>query len=391
MKYDFDTIVDRYNTGSVKYDTVERSGMPADVMPMWVADMDLRAPDEIVSRMRQLCDFGVYGYTMVTDSYFDAVRNWFSSRFDWEVESKWLVTTPGVVFALSAAVKAFTEPGEGVLIQRPVYYPFTEVVENNGRVVVNNSLRYDKGSYAIDYEDLEAKLARDDVKLMLICSPHNPVGRVWTRDELSKVCRLCLKYNVKMVSDEIHADFVFANREHVPLASLSEQVRENCVVCTAPSKSFNLAGLQISNIFIPNRDMRHAFRRELEKTGLFGVNMVGLCACQAAYESGGEWLDQLKEYLEGNIQFLKSFVNEHMPRIKVVDTEGTYLVWMDLQELNLVDQKDFIVNKAGLWLDTGSMFGEEGLGFERINVACPRAVLEEALNRLKRAYDALID
>lgn len=391
MKYDFDTIVDRYNTGSVKYDTAERSGMPADVMPMWVADMDFRAPDEIVSRMRQLCDFGVYGYTMVTDSYFDAVRNWFSSRFDWEVERKWLVTTPGVVFALSAAVKAFTEPGEGVLIQRPVYYPFTEVVENNGRVVVNSSLRYDKGSYAIDYEDLEAKLARDDVKLMLICSPHNPVGRVWTRDELSKVCRLCLKYNVKMVSDEIHADFVFANREHVPLASLSEQVRENCVVCTAPSKSFNLAGLQISNIFIPNRDMRHAFRRELEKTGLFGVNMVGLCACQAAYESGGEWLDQLKEYLEGNIQFLKSFVNEHMPRIKVVDTEGTYLVWMDLQELNLVDQKDFIVNKAGLWLDTGSMFGEEGRGFERINVACPRAVLEEALNRLKRAYDALID
>lgn len=391
MKYDFDTIVDRYNTGSVKYDTVERSGMPADVMPMWVADMDFRAPDEIVSRMRQLCDFGVFGYTMVTDSYFDAVRNWFSSRFDWEVERKWLVTTPGVVFALSAAVKAFTEPGEGVLIQRPVYYPFTEVVENNGRVVVNSSLRYDKGSYAIDYEDLEAKLARDDVKLMLICSPHNPVGRVWTRDELSKVCRLCLKYNVKMVSDEIHADFVFANREHVPLASLSEQVRENCVVCTAPSKSFNLAGLQISNIFIPNRDMRHAFRRELEKTGLFGVNMVGLCACQAAYESGGEWLDQLKEYLEGNIQFLKSFVNEHMPRIKVVDTEGTYLVWMDLQELNLVDQKDFIVNKAGLWLDTGSMFGEEGRGFERINVACPRAVLEEALNRLKRAYDALID
>lgn len=391
MKYDFDTIVDRYNTGSVKYDTAERSGMPADVMPMWVADMDFRAPDEIVSRMRQLCDFGVFGYTMVTDSYFDAVRNWFSSRFDWEVERKWLVTTPGVVFALSAAVKAFTEPGEGVLIQRPVYYPFTEVVENNGRVVVNNSLRYDKGSYAIDYEDLEAKLARDDVKLMLICSPHNPVGRVWTRDELSKVCRLCLKYNVKMVSDEIHSDFVFSNREHVPLASLSEQVRENCVVCTAPSKSFNLAGLQISNIFIPNRDMRHAFRRELEKTGLFGVNMVGLCACQAAYESGGDWLDQLKEYLEGNIQFLKSFVNEHMPRIKVVDTEGTYLVWMDLQELNLVDQKDFIVNKAGLWLDTGSMFGEEGLGFERINVACPRAVLEEALNRLKRAYDALID
>ena len=391
MKYDFDTIVDRYNTGSVKYDTAERSGMPADVMPMWVADMDFRAPDEIVSRMRQLCDFGVYGYTMVTDSYFDAVRNWFSSRFDWEVERKWLVTTPGVVFALSAAVKAFTEPGEGVLIQRPVYYPFTEVVENNGRVVVNSSLRYDKGSYAIDYEDLEAKLARDDVKLMLICSPHNPVGRVWTRDELSKVCRLCLKYNVKMVSDEIHADFVFANREHVPLASLSEQVRENCVVCTAPSKSFNLAGLQISNIFIPNRDMRHAFRRELEKTGLFGVNMVGLCACQAAYESGGDWLDQLKEYLEGNIQFLKSFVYEHMPRIKVVDTEGTYLVWMDLQELNLVDQKDFIVNKAGLWLDTGSMFGDEGRGFERINVACPRTVLEEALNRLKRAYDALID
>ncbi|MDY4959619.1 MAG: MalY/PatB family protein [Lentihominibacter sp.] len=391
MKYDFDTIVDRYNTGSVKYDTAERSGMPADVMPMWVADMDFRAPDEIVSRMRQLCDFGVYGYTMVTDSYFDAVRNWFSSRFDWEVERKWLVTTPGVVFALSAAVKAFTEPGEGVLIQRPVYYPFTEVVENNGRVVVNSSLRYDKGSYAIDYEDLEAKLARDDVKLMLICSPHNPVGRVWTRDELSKVCRLCLKYNVKMVSDEIHSDFVFSNREHVPLASLSEQVRENCVVCTAPSKSFNLAGLQISNIFIPNRDMRHAFRRELEKTGLFGVNMVGLCACQAAYESGGEWLDQLKEYLEGNIQFLKSFVNEHMPRIKVVDTEGTYLVWMDLQELNLVDQKDFIVNKAGLWLDTGSMFGEEGRGFERINVACPRTVLEEALNRLKRAYDALTD
>ena len=391
MKYDFDRIIDRYNTGSLKYDTADSMGMPADVLPMWVADMDFRAPDEVIERFDQLCKFGVYGYTVVTEDYFDAVRNWFSSRFNWEVERKWLVTSPGVVFALATAVKAFTDPGDGVLIQRPVYYPFTEVIENNGRVVVSSSLRCENGAYTIDFVDLESKLSREDVKLMLICSPHNPVGRVWTRDELSEICRLCLKYNVKMVSDEIHADFVFTRREHLPLAAVSEQVADNCIVCTAPSKTFNLAGLQISNIFIPNREMRHAFRKEMKKTGFLGVNMAGQCVCQAAYERGGEWLEQLKGYLTENIKFLRAYINEHMPLIRITDTEGTYLVWLDMRELGLFDQKYFIVNKARLWLDTGTMFGEEGRGFERINVACPRAVLEEALGRLKGAYDALID
>lgn len=395
MKYDFDTVVNRYGTGSVKYDSQEANDMPGDVLPMWVADMDFPAPEEIREKMKSLCDFGIYGYTMMTDEYFEAVKGWMSDRFNWQVRRQWIVTTPGIVFALATAVKAFTQPGDGVLIQQPVYYPFANVIKDNDRVVVNSGLRYEDNRYVIDFEELENKLADDKVKLMIICSPHNPVGRVWTREELERIGKLCIRYNVKMVSDEIHSDFIYGDRRHVPLATVSEDIRENCVVCTAPSKTFNLAGLQVSNIFIANREMRHAFKNEMNKNGLMGVNMMGLCACEAAYQWGGPWLDQLKIYLQDNIKFLKDYIKTKMPLIKVTETEGTYLVWMDLRALNLghegkVDQKTFIVNNAKLWLDSGTMFGKGGEGFERINVACPRAVLKEALARLEKAYIDMI-
>ncbi len=389
MKHNFDKIIDRKNTGSLKYDAWEKAGMPADVLPLWVADMDFETAYEIRKRMQDLCDFGVFGYTDITDEYFDAVKGWFSRRFGWNVKRQWLVTTPGVVNALSVAVRVFTKPGDGVLIQQPVYYPFSNVIKNNDRVIINNTLKYEDGKYSMDLDDLEEKLSADNTKMMILCSPHNPVGRVWERSTLESVGNLCVKHNVILVCDEIHCDFVYDGHTHTSIGNINDEISANVVVCTAPSKTFNLAGLQVSNIFIPNQKLRRRFKSQIVKDGMGRVNMMGMIACQAAYEEGEEWFEELKTYIRDNIKFLNEFVRENMPRIRIIETQGTYLVWLDLSDLNLIDQKDFIVNKAMLWLDSGAIFGDEGKSFERINVACPRATLVEALERLKKAYDGL--
>lgn len=391
MKYDFDEIIDRRNTDCLKYDFAAERGMPEDVLPLWVADMDFRTAPGIIQRAVKDVDFGVYGYTDSKDDYFQAIAAWYRDYFDWKVEKKWLVKTPGVVFAIGIAIQALTEEGDAVMIQQPVYYPFSAVVKDNDRILVNNALVLKDGHYEIDFEDFEQKIIQNHVKLFILCSPHNPVGRVWTTEELHKIGEICLKHDVKVISDEIHGDFVYEGRKHHVFTTVDPAFEEISIICTAPSKTFNLAGLQVSNIFIPNAQIRKAFLRKMSAAGYSQVNMIGLHACQAAYETGREWLEELKVYLKGNLDYVRTYLEEKLPQIKLIEPEGTYLIWLDCRALGLSEEglEHLIVHEAKLWLDSGAIFGEAGEGFERINIACPRAVLGEAMKRLERAVQGL--
>lgn len=391
MKYDFDELVERRGSDCLKYDFAAERGMPEDVLSLWVADMDFRTAPCITERIQKDAAFGIFGYTDSKDDYFQAVSNWYETYFGWKVEKDWLVKTPGIVFAIATAVSAFTKEGDSVLIQQPVYYPFSAVIRDNGRKLVNNELVLKDGHYEMDLEDFEKKVVQEKVKLFILCSPHNPVGRVWTEEELRSIGEICLKYNVKIVSDEIHSDFVYPGFVHHVLTTVDERFQEISIVCTAPSKTFNLAGLQISNIWIPNPELRSIYQKKLQSIGCSEANMLGLHACQAAYEGGREWLEQLKEYLKGNLDFVRTCLKENLPQIKLVEPEGTYLVWLDCRELGLNGEEleRFIVQKAKLWLDDGAIFGKAGEGFERVNIACPRAILKEALDRLKKAVATL--
>ena len=391
VDYNFDEVIDRRNTDCLKYDFAVQRGRPKDVLPFWVADMDFSIAQEIEDALVKRCQHGIFGYSEATDGYFAALQNWYLKHFNWQVQRPWLIKTPGVVFALAMAVKAFTEPGDGVLVQQPVYYPFTEVIRDNDREVVNAPLALVNGHYEIDFADLEQKLANPKVKLMFLCSPHNPVGRVWTKEELLKVGDLCLKYNVITVSDEIHSDFVWDDNVHTPFATLGEEYQQNCIVCTAPSKTFNLAGLQVSNIFIPNQKLRRAFRKQIDAAGYSQLNTLGLVACQAAYTYGEEWLTQVKAYIRSNITFVDDYLKQNLPQIKMLPIEGTYLVWLDCSALGMIadEREQWLWHEAKLWLDGGGIFGKEGEAFERINVACPRATLLQGLEQLKAAVEGL--
>lgn len=387
MKYDFDTIINRQNTMSIKYDFAKRLGKPESILPLWVADMDFQTAPEILEVLEERIRHGIFGYSESEKGYADAVIKWYQDHFQWKIERNWIVKTPGVVFALAVAVRAFTKEGDGVLIQRPVYYPFSQVIENNHRVVVNSPLKLVGNHYEIDFEDLERKIVSDQVKLFLFCSPHNPTGRVWKEWELRKIGDICLKHNVLIVSDEIHSDFINFGHIHHVFSNLDKKYAENIITCTAPTKTFNLAGLQISNIVISNTKLRRKFRDEKNAIGYSHQNIMGLLACQAAYEKGEAWYRQLKEYLSENLSFLKDYIEVNLPNIRVIEPEGTYLVWLDFRKLGLHEEEieDLIINRAGLWLDQGSMFGSEGKGFERINIACPRKILWQALKQLKNA------
>ncbi|MCI6714533.1 MAG: pyridoxal phosphate-dependent aminotransferase [Lachnospiraceae bacterium] len=391
MSYNFDEIIDRRNTDCLKYDFAVERGKPADVLPLWVADMDFRTAPHIIEKAVADASLGIYGYTESKDDYFQAVANWYSTYFDWNVEKKWLVKTPGIVFAIGLAIKALTKEGDGVMIQQPVYYPFSEVIKDNDRKLVNNALVLRNGHYEIDFEDFEQKIIQEQVKLFVLCSPHNPVGRVWTKEELQKIGEICLKYGVKVVSDEIHSDFVYGDRKHYVFTTVDPRFEEFSIVCTAPSKTFNLAGLQASNIFIPNVQIRKAFLKQMSAVGYSQLNMIGLHACKAAYETGREWLEELKVYLKGNLDFVREYLEQNLPQIKLIEPEGTYLIWLDCRALGLPEAKleHLIVHEAKLWLDSGAIFGKDGEGFERINIACPRAILEEACKRLCRAVQSL--
>jgi len=387
LKYDFDKITERRDTDSIKYDFTKKRGKPEGVIPLWVADMDFKTPPCVIDALIEKSRHGIFGYSETRQDYFEALRNWFSRQFGWNIQPEWLVKTPGVVFAICTAIRAFTGEGDAVLIQQPVYYPFSESVLANNRKLVVNQLAYSQGRYTIDFSDFEDKIIKNDVKLFILCSPHNPVGRVWTREELTILGELCLKHGVIVISDEIHADFTYPGHSHLVFSDIKPEFSDITITCTAPTKTFNLAGLHISNIFIPNREMRRKFRAELIRCGYSQSNIMGITACRAAYEGGSEWLTELKEYLSGNLDFVRSFLKQRLPQIRLVEPEGTYLVWLDFSALGLDDREldDLIVNKAGLWLDAGTMFGAGGEGFQRINIACPRSVLEKAFNQLEQA------
>lgn len=413
--YNFDKITNRKGTNCLKYDFAVERGKPADVLPLWVADMDFPVSEEISKSLHAAVEHGIYGYTQPKDAYYNAVMNWMERKHNWKTKREWIVKTPGVVFALGAAVKAFTDPGDAILIQNPVYYPFTNIIRDNNRKVVDNTLAYhpvtertvvpvttDDASeqqinnvgtvspaYQIDFQDFERKIEQEHVKLFILCNPHNPVGRVWTVEELQKLGEICLRHHVIVVSDEIHNDFVYPGYEHTVFANVDPRFAEFTLTCTAPSKTFNLAGLQISNIFIPNENLRKAFKTEIDRTGYDEPNALGVVACEAAYRAGEDWLEQLRAYLLKNLNFLRDFLQEKIPQIHLVEPEGTYLVWLDCSELGITSKEldQFIVDKAGLWLDGGSMFGPSGAAFQRVNIACPQATLELALNKLKAAVE----
>ena len=387
MPVDFDTVPNRRGTNCFKYDFAREMGMPEDVLPLWVADMDFPTAPAVLERLHALAEHGIFGYTGVKDAYFSAVHNWYAQRFGWETQRSWLVTTPGVVFAIAIAIRAFTQKGDAILIQQPVYYPFANKVTENDRQLVVNPLALKNGRYEMDFADMERKIVDYHVKMLLLCSPHNPVGRVWTKEELLRVGEICQKHGVLVVSDEIHADFTYAGHTHRVFASVKSEFADFTITCTAPSKTFNLAGLQNSNIFIPNRQLRHAYKKELSACGCGGTNCMGMAACQAAYEAGADWLEQLKQYLAGNLAYIRQFLREKLPDIALIEPEGTYLVWLDLRKLGLTEQqqRQLIVQDAKLWLDTGTLFGQGGEGFERINIACPRTTIEQAMQRLEHA------
>lgn len=383
----FDERIEREHTDSLKYDFKAARHKPEDVLPFWVADMDFRAPAEVIDALAQSARYGVFGYSDSGADYFAPLHDWYLSRFGWATEPEWLVKTPGVVFAICAAIRALTREGDAVLIQQPVYYPFAQSVRDNNRVLVNNPLREQDGRYSIDFDDLEAKIVRHHVRLFLLCSPHNPVGRVWTKEELARIGAVCARHGVRVVSDEIHGDLVYPGSRQRVFASVSPEFSKLAVVCTSPSKTFNLAGLQNSNIFIPNPEIRRLFLAELDRCGYSQPNLPGLVACRAAYRCGRPWLDKLLEYLAGNVRFTEQFLAAHLPQVRLTPPQGTYLLWLDFRPLGLseAELENLVVQKARLWLDRGVLFGAEGAGFERINVACPRQVLAEGLARLAQA------
>lgn len=388
MDRDFNQIIDRHNTNSLKYDFALQRGKSADVLPMWVADMDFQAPTAVCSRLEELSRFGIFGYSDNQTSYFDAVLNWYQKHFNWTAKKEWILRTPGVVFAIAAAIRGLTEEGDAVLIQEPVYYPFSSIITQNKRKKIINPLVNKNGHYEMDLDDMEQKIIDNHVKLFLLCSPHNPVGRVWTLDELEAVGNLCQKHGVIIVSDEIHSDFTFEGHTHYVFASVSDAFAQNSVICTSPSKTFNIAGLQISNIFVPNPNLRKKVKDAIAATGYCESNYFALAACETAYREGETWLNELRKYLTDNLHYVYAYLMKYLPEIRLVEPEGTYLLWLDCRNLKMTEKEriDAIENKGKLWLDTGSMFGEAGTGYERINIACPRATLEECLNRLRKAF-----
>lgn len=387
MKYDFDKIVDRRNTGSVKWDTnKDRS-----ILPLWVADMDFPSPQPIIDAIKQKMELGIFGYSFPPDSYYEAIMGWLKKRHNWEIKRDWITWSPGTVTALHMLIRAYTEPGDKVIIQKPVYYPFFVSIKNNHCEIVDNPLKYVNGRYVMDFDDLEVKTQDPKAKVLILCSPHNPVGRVWTKEELSRLGEICLRNKVIVLSDEVHHDLIYKGYQHISLAAINEEFAQNSVTCIAPSKTFNLAGLQTSVIIIPDERPRQLYDTVLFGNYLKRPNLFGIAALEAGYRHGEEWLEQLLEYLEGNLNFLIDFIKQKLPRIKVIRPQGTYLVWMDFRELGM-DAKaleEFMLNKAKLWLDEGYIFGEGGVGFERINIACSRATLTEALHRLEKAVHDL--
>ena len=388
----FDAVIDRRGTKCLKYDFAVQRGRPAEVLPLWVADMDFKVSSYIEDALVRQARHAIYGYTESDDAYFAAVQQWMAAHHNWQVQPDWLQKTPGVVFAIAVAVKACTQPGDAVLIQQPVYYPFSEVILDNGRKLVSSDLvlNEEAGRYEIDFADFEAKIVENGVKLFLLCNPHNPVGRVWSREELLKIGEICQRHGVTVFSDEIHADFVWKG-EHQVFAALDPAFAAFTITATAPSKTFNIAGLQVSNIFIADEALRAKFRHAYNASGYSQLNAAGLIAAEAAYRDGETWYEAVKVYLQANIAYAGEFLRTRLPQLRMIEPEGTYLIWIDFRRLGLTtdELEDLILHKANLWLDSGAIFGTVGQGFQRINIACPRATLTKALEQLEAAVKSI--
>ena len=385
MGLSFDTIINRYGTNSYKYDFSHQKGKPDGVLPMWVADMDFPAPAEVLEDIQKAVAHGIFGYTEPNDGYYSAVTDWFGSRFGYHATKREIVKTPGVVFALAQIIRAFTKPGEAVIIQTPVYYPFFDIIRDNGRMLVTNPLENSvQQGYSVNFQDFETKITENNVKLFILCNPHNPVGRAWTRAELEQLSGICAKHGVMVASDEIHCDFIWQGHAHTCFGLIDD----NSIITTAPSKTFNLAGLQASNVFVKNPELRRKLKDEIDRSGYSQLNTLGLAACQSAYTKGAKWLDELKAYLEGNIRLIDSYLTMRLPKIKLTKPESTYLLWLDFSEYGLTHEEldRRITHGAKLWLSSGTIFGEDGKGFQRMNIACPRSVLTDALKRLEAEF-----
>ena len=379
MKYDFDTQISRRGTDSYKWDSAKSE----DVLPMWVADMDFRTAPAIVDALERRVKHGIFGYTRVPDSYYKAVTDWFARRHGWTIDREWIIYTSGVVPAISAVIKALTVPGDKVVVQTPVYNCFFSSIRNNGCEIVTSPLLHTGNTFAMDYDDLEKKVADPKVKAMLLCNPHNPAGRVWRREELVRLGEICICHGVTVISDEIHCELVFPEHSYTPFASISDEFLQHSVTCISPSKAFNIAGLQIANIVCADAFLRAKIDRAINDNEVCDVNPFGVIATQAAYNEGEEWLEQLLEYLYANFLYMQQFCREHLPDFPITVLEGTYLVWMDCRVLDIPSEtlEQRLVDEAGLWLNAGTMYGAEGEGFMRWNIACPRAMLVKGLKR----------
>ncbi|NLY42622.1 MAG: putative C-S lyase [Clostridiaceae bacterium] len=386
----FDEIIDRKNTKSLKWDYCRQRFGKDDILPMWVADMDFKSPSPIIEAIIRRAEHGVFGYTEASEKLSDALAGWMKNRHNWRIDNKWIVYSPGVVTSVNTAILAYTNPGDRILMQTPIYYPFYSSIRDNERELVVNPLKKNNGYYEIDFDDLENKLA-DNVKLMIFCSPHNPIGRVWKLCELEEVLRLCKKYDVILVSDEIHSDLVFKGHKHIPINSLAEGIHKKCITLVSPTKTFNIAGLSVSAAIIPDLELKSGFKKFLNKNGSNMLNIFGLTAAEAAYTSCEKWLGELLEYLEDNLNILVEYFQSNIPQIKVIRPEATYLAWLDCNDLPVPADKlkEFFVNKAGVGLNDGITFGKEGYGFQRLNFACPRKMLLEGMERIKKAVQAL--
>lgn len=385
--YDFETIVNRANTGSAKWEQMKEwnPNVSEGIIPFSVADMELKNPPEIIEGLKKYLDSNILGYTQPTESYINAVCDWMEKRHEWKIKPEWIVGAAGVVGAFYSAIRALSNPGDGIIIMSPVYYPFYSAIESNNRKVVNNALINTGSTYVIDYEDLEKKAQNPNNKILLFCSPHNPTAKVWSKEELEKVGEICLKNNVLIISDEIHFDLIMPGHKHTVFASISEELANNIIVCTAPSKTFNLAGMQTSNIIITNKTIRDAYLKEVESQGFFELNILGYKACEIAYTKCEKWLDELIKLIYHNHLELKKYIEQNIPVIKVYDLEGTYLQWMDFSGLGLnKDELEKLMHESDLFFDEGYIFGEEGNGYERMNLACPTKTVMQALERLKK-------
>ncbi len=391
MQYDFDREVSRTGTDCYKWDLFHaRDGAPR-LLPMWVADMDFPCPAPVSEALVARAANGIFGYTMKSAAYLDSVVGWMQQRHHWEIKPEWICVTPGVVPALNMLVRTFVAPGEHVLIQPPVYGPFFSAAQSNQAASIPNPLRYANGRYQMDFDDLQEKLRDPQLKMAILCNPHNPVGRVWTRDELTRFGELCLEHGVMVVSDEIHGDLVYRGEQFTPFASLGEAFTQHNIICTAPSKTFNLAGLETSNIIIADADLRTRFEKTLRSDGLGGINSFGLVATETAYRRGEEWLEQLIDYLGDNLRYLEDTFRNEIPQIKVIHPEGTYMIWLDCRALGLDRSAltHLMRDTAGVVLNDGYAFGPQGEGFQRINIACPRSILVEGLERIRSAVATL--